>query len=153
MQTTFKGKRVSSILGILPEKIGLFNDEVDNYTFPAKQTMRLKKIMGFNAHRLSKETTTVSDFAVFGLNNFAARFPSALMVAAAMALLYFWGKRLYGSRVALVAALLFATSLETWYVGHAIITDMTLLVTVSLTLIMFYRGYTEKRNSFFYYSM
>ena len=93
-----------------------------------------------------------ASFAVFGLNNFAARFPAALMVAAAMALLYFWGRRLYGSRVALVAALLFATSLETWYVGHAIITDMTLLVTVSLTLIMFYRGYTEKRNSFFYYA-
>lgn len=67
MKMTFKGKRVSSILGILPEKISLFNDEVDNYAFPAKQTMRLKKIMGFQAHRLSKETTTVSDFAVTGL--------------------------------------------------------------------------------------
>ncbi len=68
MQTTFKGKRVSSILGILPEKISLFDDEVDQYTFPPKQTMRLKKIMGFNAHRLSKDTTAVSDFAVTGLN-------------------------------------------------------------------------------------
>ena len=68
MEFTFKGKRVSSILGILPEKLGMFDDEVNNYTFPARQTMRLKKIMGFNAHRLSKETTTVSDFAVLGLN-------------------------------------------------------------------------------------
>jgi len=67
MQTTFKNKRVSSILGILPEKISLFDDEVDNYTFPAKQTMRLKKIMGFNAHRISKDSTTVSDFAIAGL--------------------------------------------------------------------------------------
>ena len=68
MKTTFKGKRVSSILGILPERLGMFDDEVNNYTFPARQTMRLKKIMGFNSHRLSKETTTVSDFAVLGLN-------------------------------------------------------------------------------------
>lgn len=68
MQTIFYGKRVSAILGILPEKLGLFDDEVENYSFPAKQTMRLKKIMGFQAHRLSKETTTVSDFAVTGLN-------------------------------------------------------------------------------------
>lgn len=68
MQTTFRGKKVSSILGILPEKLGMFDDEVNNYTFSSKQTMRLKKIMGFNAHRLAKETTTVSDFAVTGLN-------------------------------------------------------------------------------------
>lgn len=68
MITTFKGKRVSSILGILPETIGYFDDEVDNYSFPAKQTMRLKKVMGYNQHRLAKDTSTVSDFAVYGLN-------------------------------------------------------------------------------------
>ncbi len=68
MQMTYVGKRVSSVLGILPEKIGFFDDEVENYTFPSKQTMRLKKIMGFNAHRISKKTTTVSDFAITGLN-------------------------------------------------------------------------------------
>ena len=56
------------MLGILPETIGNFDDEVDNYSFPAKQTMRLKKIMGYNQHRLAKETSTVSDFAVYGLN-------------------------------------------------------------------------------------
>ncbi len=69
MQTTFTGKRVSSILGILPERVGLFDDEVGNYSFPERQTMRLKKIMGFQAHRLSKETTAVSDFAITGLNH------------------------------------------------------------------------------------
>ncbi len=68
METWFKGKKITSMLGILPEKIGYFDDEVDNYSFPAKQTMRLKKVMGYNQHRLSKETSTVSDFAVYGLN-------------------------------------------------------------------------------------
>ena len=29
--------------------------------------MRLKKVMGYNQHRLAKETSTVSDFAVYGL--------------------------------------------------------------------------------------
>lgn len=67
MITRFKGKRITSMLGILPETIGYFDDEVDNYSFPAKQTMRLKKVMGYNQHRLAKETTTVSDFAVYGL--------------------------------------------------------------------------------------
>lgn len=68
MQTTFKGKKISSILGILPEKLGMFDDEVENYTFPAKQTMRLKKVMGFHAHRISKQTTAVSDFTITGLD-------------------------------------------------------------------------------------
>ena len=67
MITTFTGKRISSMLGILPETIGYFDDEVNNYSFPPKQTMRLKKIMGYNQHRLAKEASTVSDFAVYGL--------------------------------------------------------------------------------------
>lgn len=68
MQTTFYGKRISSVLGILPQTEAFFDDEVDNYSFPARQTMRLKKVMGFNKHRLAKETSTVSDFAVYGMN-------------------------------------------------------------------------------------
>lgn len=68
MITNFSGKKISAMLGILPETIGHFDDEIGNYSFPAQQTMRLKKVMGYNQHRLSKETSTVSDFGVFGLN-------------------------------------------------------------------------------------
>lgn len=68
MITRFQGKRINSMLGILPETIGYFDNEVDNYSFPAKQTLRLKKVMGYNQHRLAKETSTVSDFALYGLN-------------------------------------------------------------------------------------
>lgn len=67
MQTVFKGKRISAMLGILPENEFLFDDEVNNYDFPPKQTMRLKKIMGFDRHRISKDNSTASDFAVYGL--------------------------------------------------------------------------------------
>ena len=68
MQTIFKGKKITSMLGVLPEQEILFDDEVDNYDFPPKQTMRLKKVMGFEKHRISKDTTTASDLAVYGLN-------------------------------------------------------------------------------------
>ena len=68
MITEFHGKRISSMLGILPETVGFFDDEVNNYSFPPKQTLRLKKVMGYDRHRLAKETSTVSDFAVYGLN-------------------------------------------------------------------------------------
>ena len=36
MKTVFKGKKISSIVGILPETISYFDDEVSNYTFPVK---------------------------------------------------------------------------------------------------------------------
>lgn len=68
MITAYKGKRIHSMLGILPETISTFDEEVNNYSFPVKQTMRLKKVMGYKEHRLAKSTSTVSDFAVFGLN-------------------------------------------------------------------------------------
>lgn len=67
MEMVFKNKRITSILGILPENESLFDDEVDNYLFPVKQTMRLKKVMGYDRHRLAKDSSTVSDFAVYGL--------------------------------------------------------------------------------------
>ena len=67
MITKFRGKKITSMLGILPETVGLFDDEVNSYSFPPKQTMRLKKIMGYDRHRLAKDTSTVSDFAVYGL--------------------------------------------------------------------------------------
>ncbi len=69
MKATFKGKKITGILGILPETVSYFDDEVDNYSFPPKQTLRLKKVMGFEKHRLSKEESTASDFCVFGLQH------------------------------------------------------------------------------------
>lgn len=89
-------------------------------------------------------------FQIGGMSDFVARVPAALMSLAGMGLLYWWGRQLYNARVALTAVLIMATSLEYWYVGHAVITDMTLLVTVSMTLIAFYRGYTEARHGWYY---
>lgn len=69
MITEFRNKRISAMLGILPETVARFDDEVGNYAFPERQTMRLKKIMGYDRHRLAKETSAVSDFAVCGLRH------------------------------------------------------------------------------------
>ena len=69
MQMRFTGKAITSMLGVLPETVGLFDDEVGNYAFPPKQTLRLKKVMGFNRHRLAKNTTTVSDLALYGMKH------------------------------------------------------------------------------------
>lgn len=69
MITHFKNKRISSILGVVPENDYFFEDEINNYSFPAKQTLRLKKVMGFEKHSLSKPSTTVSDLGLFGIRH------------------------------------------------------------------------------------
>ncbi len=67
MKCEFKNKRISGVLSVLPENEFYFDDEVNNYNFPIKQTMRLKKVMGFEKHRLSKTDSKASDFCVYGL--------------------------------------------------------------------------------------
>ena len=67
MKTIFHGKRITGILSVVPETSVKFDDEVDNYSFPPKQTMRLKKVMGYEQHRIVKESTATSDFCIYGL--------------------------------------------------------------------------------------
>ncbi len=68
MKTVFKGKRISGILTVLPENEVFFDDEVGNYSFPEKQTLRLKKVMGYEKHRIAKPDTASSDMCLYGLN-------------------------------------------------------------------------------------
>lgn len=65
MITTFHGKRISGVLGILPETEYIFDDETKHFATP--QTRRLKKIMGFNKRRAAKTKTTTADLCEYGL--------------------------------------------------------------------------------------
>ena len=68
MNLKFKNKKITGILTILPEKEIKFEEEIDNYEFSHKQSMKLKLVMGFNKRRVVNEGTTISDLCVFGLN-------------------------------------------------------------------------------------
>ncbi len=65
MITTFHGKKISGVLGILPETEYVFDEETKPFATP--QTRRLKKIMGFNKRRAAKSDTTTADFCEYGL--------------------------------------------------------------------------------------
>ena len=69
MRTVFRGKRISGILGVLPERSVDFEEEVGNYAFPPRQTLRLQKVMGYQSHRLVKDTTATSDLCRAGLGH------------------------------------------------------------------------------------
>lgn len=80
-------------------------------------------------------------YKVFGVGEFASRFFPAVFATLGLFITYFFGARLYNQRIGLVAATILATTLEYWYLAHAVITDMTLLVMFAATLISFYLGY------------
>ena len=68
MKLSFKNKRISGILSILPEDEVKFIDEIGNYNFTEKQSIKLGKIMGYGTQRIVDSDTTVSDLCVFGMN-------------------------------------------------------------------------------------
>lgn len=68
MKTVFHDKRITGLLSVLPASSVAFEDEVGNYNFPPKQTLRLQKVMDFKRHSVVKETTAASDLAAAGLN-------------------------------------------------------------------------------------
>lgn len=80
-------------------------------------------------------------YKIFGVGDFASRFFPAVFATLGIFLTYFFGAKLYNRKVGFAAAVMLATTLEYWYLSHAVITDMTLLFMFSLTLISFYLGY------------
>ena len=102
----------------------------------------------------------ILSYAVFGINDFAARLPTALLAGVGIFMTYGFTHYLYGNSRgfagnvygdvrALIAAVIVGTSLEYWFIGHAVITDMTLFVAVSGVLMSFFYGYQEKRYNYY----
>ena len=69
MDFTFKNKRISGILTVLPEKSVRFEDEIANYNFSPAKSMKLKLAMGYKEHRVAEIGQTSVDFAEFGLKH------------------------------------------------------------------------------------
>ncbi len=76
-------------------------------------------------------------FQVFGVSEFAARFPSALLAVICVAFVYFSGSRLLGRKAGLTGALVLATSVEYFYLGKAAVTDITLTFCLTVALLSF----------------
>lgn len=68
MKTIYRHKKITGLLSVMPENCIKFEDEVSNYNFPKKQTLRLQKVMGFKQHRVVKDSTSTSDLCCEGLS-------------------------------------------------------------------------------------
>lgn len=67
MVTTFNDKRISSIYSVIPKNEADFMNEASNYSFSESQMKKLKKVMGFDKRRVALEGETVSDYAIYGI--------------------------------------------------------------------------------------
>jgi len=67
MDLKFRNKTITGILTVLPKRVVPFEEEMGDYNFPEKNSLRLKKVMGYNTHRIAAEGQCSSDFCIFGL--------------------------------------------------------------------------------------
>lgn len=67
MDLTFKNKKITGILAVIPEVVSRFEDDMVNYNFSPAKSMRLKRAMGYNTHRVAKKGQTSVDFCIHGL--------------------------------------------------------------------------------------
>lgn len=88
-------------------------------------------------------------YLIFGVGNFSSRLPTVIFALLNLALIFWLGKRLYGQRVGLAALAIAGTSLEFWYLGKAVITDMTLMFFFNAALTMFCLGFRENDRRFY----
>lgn len=91
-----------------------------------------------------------ASYAIFGVGEFAARFPAALFSAASVGFACWFAARLYGSRqVGLLAAVVLGTSLEFWVIARMVITDAVLFFFGSVSLASFYLGLKGEGRGWF----
>ena len=74
----------------------------------------------------------VASYKIFGQNDFAARFPSAIAAALVALSILAWGRRIGGERVGWWAAIIFTLSLQTFLHAKAAVADMWLVLFVTM---------------------
>lgn len=90
-----------------------------------------------------------ASYTVFGFTEFASRLPSAVFGTMNVLFIFWFSRRVYGEKIGWISALIFGSSVETWLLSKAVITDATLIFFMSAAVAFFYLGYTENRKYYF----
>src|SRR2546421_11670146 len=89
-----------------------------------------------NQLRLGKPPLTywaqIVSFKIFGQNDFAARFPSAIAAALVALSIFAWGNRIGGEKVGWWAAIVFTLSMQTFVHAKAAVADIWLMLFVTI---------------------
>ena len=93
----------------------------------------------------------ILSFKAFGVNEFAARFPSAIFGILGTIGVYFLGKILVNKRTGFLAGIILATSVGYIIIARACVTDMLLAVLILYVFLFFILGMkTEKAKTKWY---
>jgi len=85
-------------------------------------------------------------FRLFGVNEFGARFPSAVAATICVFLIYWGGRRLWGPTVGFFSAIITASSVGIVVFARAASMDMLLAACLTAALVFFLVGVNEKKR-------
>ena len=69
MNFTFSHRKISGLLAVVPANERSFVDEMSNFNFPVARSLKLKKVMGYDKHRIVDGPVCASDLACFGMEH------------------------------------------------------------------------------------
>lgn len=68
MLTTISGVKIRGVCATVPDHISYFKDEMKNFPFSEKTSLKLARVMGFDEHRISDAATSPCDLASYTMN-------------------------------------------------------------------------------------
>jgi 3-oxoacyl-[acyl-carrier-protein] synthase-3 len=69
MNFTFRRKRISGLLVVVPAREQSFLEDMKNFNFPEARSRKLMEVMGYDKHRVVEPGVCVSDLAIYGLQH------------------------------------------------------------------------------------
>ncbi len=73
MNFSFRNKRISGVLTVVPANERSFLEDMKNFNAPEARSLKLMEVMGYDKRRVVSEGVCISDLAVFGLQNLFSR--------------------------------------------------------------------------------
>jgi 4-amino-4-deoxy-L-arabinose transferase-like glycosyltransferase len=90
----------------------------------------------------------MASYSVFGVNEFAARLPSAILAVGTTLVTFHLGRLLFNSRVGLLGGLMMATCLMFGVAGRAATPDSSLIFFTTLSLLVFVWAVSRRHGAF-----
>ncbi len=91
----------------------------------------------------------LGSYKLFGVNEFAARLPSAVFALFGVMTAYLLGAALFNKKTGAISAFLVAVNVEYIALARACVTDMTLAVFIGLAFLFFIYGYRSSKGVFY----
>lgn len=80
----------------------------------------------------------IASYKIFGISEFAARFPASLFALSTILFLYFKVRKHFNENIAFNSAIILSTCINFFYLAKASVTDMVLLFFLTATLLSYF---------------